>query len=67
MTPDEAITNLEQMQKQIIHGSNVFGETAQIIKEAKDLIQHFGWTSCERSDVVTNAERWLQGKRPLNT
>lgn len=63
MTPDAAIRKLEDMQKQIIHGTKDFGEMAKIIREAKVLIQHFGWTSCERTDVILDAEKWLRGNQ----
>jgi hypothetical protein len=30
------------------------------VAEARKLIEHFGWTGCERSDVIAAAERWLE-------
>ena len=61
MTPDEAVIKLESMQSQIIHGTKDFGEMAKMIREAKKLIEHLGWTSAEDTSVIRDAERWLKG------
>lgn len=59
MTADEAIKRLDDMQAQIIQGKPTFKEIADVIREAKELIGHIGWTSCERTDVCQRAEKWL--------
>jgi len=62
MKPDEAIEKLRSMQFQNMHGTNVLGEIADMITEAKKLIEHFGWTSSEDTAVLREAQRWLKGK-----
>jgi len=62
MKPDEAINKLRSMQSQIIHGTNVFGESADMISQAEKLIVHFGWTSAEDPSVLRDAEKWLKGE-----
>lgn len=32
------------------------------IAEARKIIEHVGWTSSERPDVIKAAEKWLEGK-----
>ena len=32
------------------------------LEGARSLIQHIGWTSSERTDIIQCAEKWLEGK-----
>lgn len=54
MTPAEAIEKLESMQKQIIHGSNIFGEIADVMRDL-DIEATFGRHWKENSSL----EKWF--------
>lgn len=58
MNCKEAIAKLESMQRQVIHGSNVFKEIANVIREAKEIIEQVD-TDSEDS----KASKWLNGKK----
>lgn len=62
MSVYETIAELRSMQKQIIHGKNFFGETADLLMEASYLIEQIGTTGAERTDVIRKAGEWLNRK-----
>jgi len=35
-------------------------DAEELLRRAKDLIDHFDWTGAERSDVIADADRWLE-------
>lgn len=61
MKPDQAIKKLREMQRQIVHGSNIFGEIADMLAEAKWLIEQHGTTGVDDPEVMRYAEKWLAG------
>ncbi len=60
MSAQEAISRLDDMQAQIIHGKPTFKEIADVIREAQDLINFIGTTGVERTDIIQRAEEWLK-------
>lgn len=54
MTSSEAIQELDAMQRQIIHGSNIFGDIADVIRDLKQV------ESCAR-EYYSCAEICLTG------
>ncbi len=55
MTAQEAIDRLDDMGD----GRPQFKEIADVIREARDLIERIGTTGVERTDIIKRAEKWL--------
>lgn len=59
MKTQEAIKRLDEMQRQVVHGSTIFKDIADVIREAKEIIGYMGTIGAQRKDVLARAKAWL--------
>ncbi len=62
MTPQEALERLDDM----ADGRPQFKEIADVIREARELINRIGTTGVNRTDIIARADKWL-GLKPLRS
>lgn len=60
MSVNEAIERLEQVHLKRRASSNLFGESAAMLREAKEIMERLQDDHAGRTELILRVERWLK-------